>query len=79
MLFADLRKEQQTSDWGASKLSPEQIKYAANDVLHLIEIYNNLKTMLEREDKFELAKKCSSFIATMSQLDTLGYKDLFEH
>jgi ribonuclease D len=75
----DLRKEQQTSDWGADKLSPEQIKYAANDVLYLIEIYSNLKYMLERENKFELAKNCSNFIATMANLDIMGYKDIFEH
>ena len=75
----DLKKDQQTSDWGSDKLSPEQIKYAANDVVHLIEIYKNLKYMLERENKFELAQKCSSFIPTMAHLDIIGYKDTFEH
>ena len=75
----DLRKDQQTSDWGSEKLTPEQIKYAANDVVHLIEIFNNLKFMLKRENKFELATKCSSFIPTMAHLDIIGYKELFEH
>jgi ribonuclease D len=75
----DLRKDQQTSDWGADKLSPEQIKYAANDVVHLIEIYKTLQEMLEREGKFELAQKASSFIPTFARLDILGYKDTFEH
>jgi ribonuclease D len=75
----ELKKDQQTSDWGAEKLTVEQIKYAANDVLHLIEIHQNLQEMLEREGKFELAQKASSFIPTFARLDILGYKDTFEH
>ena len=75
----DLKKDQQSSDWGNDKLNPEQIKYAANDVLHLIEIYRKLETMLKREGKFELAKQCSNFINTFAELDTLGYRELFEH
>jgi ribonuclease D len=35
LLGVDLKKEQQTSDWGASSLSEEQLRYAALDVLHL--------------------------------------------
>lgn len=79
LIGRDMRKDQQTSDWGADKFSPEQIKYAANDVVHLIEIYQNLQEMLEREGKFELAQKASSFIPTFARLDILGYKDTFEH
>lgn len=75
----DLKKDQQTSDWGAEKFTAEQIKYAANDVVYLIEIYRNLEFMLQRENKLELAKACSNFIPTMTQLDIMGYKDTFEH
>ncbi len=75
----ELRKDQQSSDWGADKLSPEQIKYAANDVVHLIEIYRNLKGMLERENKYELALRSSSFIPTYAELDIYGYKEVFDH
>jgi ribonuclease D len=75
----DLKKDQQSSDWGNDQLTQEQIKYAANDVFHLIEIYRSLETMLKRESKFELAKQCSNFINTFAELDTLGYKELFEH
>ena len=31
----DMSKQQQSSDWGAEKLSEAQIAYAASDVLHL--------------------------------------------
>ena len=75
----ELRKDQQTSDWGAATLTPEQIKYAANDVVHLIEIYKELRKMLVRESKLQLAHDCSDFILTFSELDIAGYKDLFEH
>jgi ribonuclease D len=79
LIGRDLKKDQQTSDWGSDKYSAEQIKYAANDVVHLIEIYQILQEMLEREGKFELAQKASSFIPTFARLDILGYKDTFEH
>ncbi len=35
LLGVDLKKEQQSSDWGAATLSDEQLRYAASDVLHL--------------------------------------------
>ena len=37
LLNVDLSKQQQSSDWGA-ELTPEQLKYAASDVLHLHEL-----------------------------------------
>ena len=35
LLGIELSKQQQSSDWGADQLTPEQLKYAASDVLHL--------------------------------------------
>src|SRR5271170_2310946 len=35
LLGIELSKAQQSSDWGADALSPEQVAYAASDVLHL--------------------------------------------
>ena len=43
LLAVDLSKQQQTSDWGADKLSDEQMAYAASDVLYL----HALKAKLE--------------------------------
>ena len=35
LLGIEISKQQQSSDWGAPELSPEQLAYAASDVLHL--------------------------------------------
>src|SRR5262249_11279810 len=35
LLGVDLKKEQQSSDWGAAALTEEQQRYAASDVFHL--------------------------------------------
>ena len=51
LLNVDLSKQQQSSDWGAAELTPEQLKYAASDVLHLHELRARLDAMLEREGR----------------------------
>ncbi|MBT3909457.1 MAG: ribonuclease D, partial [Rhodospirillaceae bacterium] len=51
LLNIELSKEQQSSDWAAAELSPEQLKYAAADVLNLHDIRAQLQMMLEREDR----------------------------
>ena len=38
MLEIDLNKSQQSSDWSASNLSKNQIKYASHDVIFLLEL-----------------------------------------
>ncbi len=78
-LNIDLNKNQQSSDWGRNNLSPEQVEYAANDVLHLIEIKNVLTEMLYREDRLELAEKCFAQLPLMVELDLLEYDYVFEH
>ena len=35
LIGVNLSKIQQSSDWGADQLTPEQIEYAASDVLYL--------------------------------------------
>ncbi len=75
----DLNKTQQSSDWGASDLTKDQLKYAATDVYYLIPIYNELLEMLKREDREELAVETSNYVSTMAELDILGYKDVLEH
>jgi ribonuclease D len=75
----DISKSQQSSYWGAAELTRNQLNYAANDVYFLIEIYQKLKMMLIRENKYELALKCISFIETFADLDSLGYQEVLEH
>jgi len=49
LLNVDISKQQQTSDWGAATLSPEQIEYAASDVLYLHRLKAKLEVMIARE------------------------------
>ncbi len=76
LLGVDISKEAQSSDWGASELSPEQQRYAASDVLYLHRLKEVLDQRLQREGRLELAQQCFNFIPAMTQLDLLGYLDL---
>lgn len=79
ILGKDISKAQQCSDWGVDDLSKDQINYAATDVYYLIPLYENLREMLERENKFELAKNCANFVSTLAELDIYGYNGVLEH
>ena len=46
LIGIDLSKAQQSSDWGAAKLSDDQVAYAASDVLHLHALRTRLDEML---------------------------------
>ncbi len=77
----EISKQQQTSDWGAVDLSPEQMAYAASDVLYLHRIWERLEALLRRENRLELAQAAYAFLPTLAKLDLLGYgePDLFHH
>jgi ribonuclease D len=81
LLGVDLSKQQQTSDWGAVELTPEQLAYAASDVLHLHALWDKLEALLKREGRLELAEACNRFLPTRARLDLLGYDDpdIFAH
>jgi ribonuclease D len=76
----ELDKSAQSSDWGnAANLSEEQLRYAANDVRYLISVKDKLITMLQREDRWELAQQCFQALPVMVSLDILNYGDIFSH
>jgi ribonuclease D len=75
----DLNKNQQSSDWGKDSLSGEQLEYAANDVIYLIEMKKILQNMLIREGRLELAERCFKQIDLMVELDLSEYDFVFEH
>jgi len=77
----DLSKAQQSSDWGAAELSPEQLAYAASDVLHLHAVRERLIAMLEREGRMDLAQACFDFLNVRARLDLEGWDeiDVFAH
>ncbi len=76
----ELDKKAQSSDWGnVNSLSPAQLSYAANDVRYLIPVRQKLTTMLQREDRWELAKRCFDTISLFVDLDLMYYTNVFEH
>jgi len=75
LLGVDLSKQQQTSDWGAPDLSPDQLAYAASDVLHLHALWAKLEGLLKREGRLDLAEACFRFLPARGKLDLLGYED----
>ena len=81
LLGVDLSKQQQTSDWGAVELTPEQCAYAASDVLYLHALWARLEGLLKREGRLDLAEACFSFLQARCRLDLLGYEDpdIFHH
>ena len=81
MLGITLDKEQQCSDWTKKELAPEQIQYAANDVMYLHALKDKLDTLLKKQKKEELAISCFSFLPTRAELDLMGLDnpDLFSH
>jgi len=79
LLGIKLDKEMQTSDWGKDNYSDEQIKYAANDVLYLHKIKDELQKILKRENKDKIAERCFEFLETRTNLDLNGLGDIFEH
>ena len=81
LVGVDLSKQQQTSDWGATELSPEQLTYAASDVLYLHALWARLEALLIREGRLEIAEACYAFLPTRCRLDMLGWEapDIFAH
>jgi ribonuclease D len=81
LLGVELSKQQQTSDWGASELTSEQLAYAASDVLHLHALWARLEVLLRREGRLDLAEACYAFLPARARLDILGYEnpDIFTH
>ncbi|HWF78604.1 MAG TPA: ribonuclease D [Caulobacteraceae bacterium] len=81
LLNVDMSKAQQSSDWGASQLTPEQVSYAASDVTSLHALRNKLDVMLAREGRTGLAQACFDFLPHRAALDVAGWPDvdIFAH
>ena len=77
-----LDKRQGSSDWNKDidELSVKQLEYAANDVIYLHKIKDELEKMLVREKRMDIFRKCLEFLDTRVSLDQNGFKfDIFEH
>jgi ribonuclease D len=81
VLGIELDKTEQSSDWGAERLSETQMRYAARDVLHLHALRARLDVMLAREGRTALAQACFDFLPVRAELDLAGWpeQDIFAH
>jgi ribonuclease D len=81
LLGVEISKQQQSSDWGAEKLSEAQLSYAATDVLYLHDLKARLDAMLAREGRSALAQQCFAFLPARAELDLAGWPetDIFAH
>ncbi|WP_421928121.1 ribonuclease D [Neoaquamicrobium sediminum] len=81
LLGVSLSKVQQSSDWAAETLTPEQLEYAASDVLYLHQLREKLLFRLERDGRTKEAEACFRFLPTRARLDLMGWdeQDIFAH
>ncbi|MGN6142227.1 MAG: ribonuclease D [Mesorhizobium sp.] len=81
LLGVSLSKQQQSSDWAAETLSPEQLEYAASDVLYLHRLREVLAGRLVRDGRAKEAEACFRFLPTRAKLDLMGWaeEDIFAH
>jgi ribonuclease D len=81
LLGVSLSKVQQSSDWAAAKLTPEQLEYAASDVLYLHRLRDALVHRLDRDGRAAEAAACFRFLPTRAKLDLMGWgeEDIFAH
>ena len=70
----DVSKQFQSSDFGG-ELSPNQLKYCANDVIYLHKINEELTKILTREKRINLYNDCLKFLKTRVELDLAQFKD----
>ena len=70
----DVSKQFQSSDFGG-ELSPNQLKYCANDVIYLHRINEELTKILTRENRINLYNDCLKFLKTRVELDLAQFKD----
>ena len=83
LLGIQMEKEQQQTNWAESDLSQNQLKYAANDVLRLLKIFERLQQMIISRNSLpggktisELNETAQSMLPGMVELLVHGYGDL---
>lgn len=93
LLGLEMDKQMQQTDWSRPDLSPQQLKYAADDVLNLLAVHAKLVGMLRSRPPlpsgitaWELFGKAMQGLETHVELILAGYGtgdgwkvDLFEH
>ena len=73
----NLDKRTSSSDWNKdiNEFSTKQLEYAANDVIFLHKIHEELHKILLRENRLRLYENCLKFLKTRVELDLAYFKD----
>jgi ribonuclease D len=80
LVGVELDKQAQSSDWGrVEELSDAQLAYAAGDVRWLLPARDRLEAMLQREERWELARRCFGCVPVIADLDRQRFGSVFEH
>lgn len=77
-LGVELDKGPQTSDW-TDDLTQAQLRYAANDVRYLWQLYERLDERIRHEGLLDLRERCYAHLRTRVELEIGGFPDVFEN
>jgi ribonuclease D len=77
LLGIELSKAVQSSNWSTQKLSEEQLKYAASDVLYLHQLKEKLNFLLEDQEKSDLASKYFKALDVITESEISGFEPEF--
>jgi ribonuclease D len=61
-----------TSDWGGAVLSPEQLEYAAGDVIHLLDLQVTLTKSLRERDLGSIYAQVCAYMPVDAHLEVCG-------
>jgi ribonuclease D len=65
------------SDWSASELTDEQVRYAAGDVVHLLRLLDAMEKALRASGRAELYDSCCAFLPARVTLELGDFPDVF--
>jgi ribonuclease D len=75
----NLEKQMRFTDWITDELTEEQLRYAARDVVKLLDLYDLLDEQLETQGSRELYRKCCNFLPAHVGLRLRGCPDPFSY
>lgn len=78
-LGVELEKSTRLSDWSQPVLSGRQIKYAANDVIYLLELYRYLWKEALNSGVGDLAERSFAYLPVRVETDLRGIGDVFSY
>ena len=67
------------SDWSASELTDEQVRYAAGDVVHLLRLLDAMEEALRASGRAELYDSCCAFLPARVTLELGDFPDVFAY